>query len=140
MFDSVLHRPMKCCCENYQIMLNRLKLKTKGLHIYDVHKKKTILWICHLPYLQKWAINLLFKNNSIRKHVNFQGPSLFCVDVKNICSPRHFQIITPLLKKFSYKNSHLEQFNTMFKLGSNLLRWQISITFFNLLRYEFFFC
>ena len=40
MFDSVLHRPMKCCCENYQIMLNRLKLKTKGLHTYDVHKKK----------------------------------------------------------------------------------------------------
>ena len=40
MFDSVLHRPMKCCCENYRIMLNRLKLKTKGLHIYDVHTKK----------------------------------------------------------------------------------------------------
>ena len=88
----------------------------------------------------KMSNKSMFKNNSIRKHVNFQGPSLFCVDVKNICSPRHFQIITPLLKKFSYKNSHLEQFNTMFKLGSNLLRRQISITFFNLLRYEFFFC
>ena len=57
-------------------------------YIYDIHKKWTILWHpTHTPHLQNGIIDLLFKNNRIRKHVtNFKTPSspAFHVDLLNI--------------------------------------------------------
>ena len=54
---------------------SRLSFGFLWLSIYDVHKKWPIFWYPHPQHPQKWAIDLLFKNNSTRKHVtDFNSP------------------------------------------------------------------
>ena len=70
---------------------NHIQLKLlayKGSSIYDVHKKLPIFWSPYPHHPQKWTIDLLFKNNRIRKHVtNLKTPSPpFRVDIINVWS------------------------------------------------------
>ena len=67
----------KFLSHNYAAYQSKLWLKNrvKESFIYDVHKKWLIFWPPYPHHLQKWTIDLFFKNNRIHKHVtNFKTP------------------------------------------------------------------
>ena len=78
-----------------KFLMSCLKLQVsfslKGSSIYDVHKNSQFFDSPPHPYplhSQNWTIDLLFKNNRIRKHVtNFKTPPPpFRVGVRNLWS------------------------------------------------------
>ena len=82
-----------------QLRLSNQKQSPRGPFIYGVHKKWPIFWSPYLHHPQKWTIDLMFKNNRIRKHMtNFKTPpSSFQVNVINIWSLIGFLINAALL-------------------------------------------
>ena len=91
----------------FSTRLEKLSPFLRRSSIHDAHKKWPIFWPPYPPHHpQKWTIDLLFKNNTIRRYAtNFKAPSpLFRVDVINVCSLEHNFIV------ISASHPHLSSF------------------------------
>ena len=91
------------------ILINLLYLMryyTLGIiHLWLPQKMTNFLTLPYPHHPQKWTIDLLFKNNRIRKHVtNFKTlPPPFRVDVINVWSPISFEAKLKSRKLWSKK-------------------------------------
>ena len=87
-FENHIIQNIFCMGVSMGILEEIFQWKHKGSSIYDIHKKWPIFWTPYPHHLQKWTIDLFFKNNRIRKLVtNFKiPPPPFHVDIVNVWS------------------------------------------------------